>query len=129
MGQTSVLAAVIEHGGSYLVCQRPAHKRHGGLWEFPGGKIGAHETHGGALTREIREELGVDIEVGELIYETVHHYPDRSVALYFYRCRLLGAPRALLGQEMRWIPRSELASLSLPPADAELIDLLTHSGG
>jgi 8-oxo-dGTP diphosphatase len=59
---------------------------------------------------------------------TVHAYPDVTVALYFYRCRLLGTPRPLLGQQMRWVPRGELASLGLPPADRELIDLLTASG-
>jgi hypothetical protein len=66
--------------------------------------------------------------VQELVFETAHDYPDRTIALYFYKCTLLGDARPMLGQEMRWVPRSELASLDFPPADAALITLLTGSG-
>src|SRR5688572_20259884 len=97
------------------------------MWEFPGGKIDQEESHAAALKREIREELDADIDVGELAFHTVHAYPDRTVALYFYRGTLIGAPQPLLGQEMRWVPRAELQSLGLPPADTELIELLTKS--
>ena len=97
------------------------------MWEFPGGKIDADESHPSALKREIREELDVDIEVGELTFHTIHAYPEVTVALYFYRCTLLGTPRPLLGQEMRWVPRQELAALGFPAADRELIDLLTSA--
>ena len=73
------------------------------------------------------EELDTDVAVGELLFTVEHAYPDRIVALYFYRCRLLGAPRPLLGQQVRWVRRGELASLGFPPADEELITLLTSS--
>ena len=73
----------------------------------------------------MREELDTDVDVGELVFEIEHAYPERTVALYFYRCRLRGTPRPLLGQEMRWVPRSGLATLGFPPADEELIRLLT----
>ena len=122
-----VVAAVVEEQGRFLVTRRPAGVHLAGMWEFPGGKIDENEGHAAALEREIREELGVDVEVRDLTYETVHPYPDRTVALYFSRCRLLGTPRPLLGLEMRWVAREELASIGFPPADKELIDRLIIS--
>jgi 8-oxo-dGTP diphosphatase len=122
-----VVAAVIEEAGSFLLTRRPADKHLAGLWEFPGGKTNKDEPHAEALRREIREELDADVSVMDLILHTTHEYPDRAVALYFYTCRLIGAPRALLGQQMRWVPREELPLLPFPPADTELISLLTSS--
>jgi hypothetical protein len=65
------------------------------------------------------------VDVQELLFEITHEYPDRTIALFFYRCSLKGQPRPLLGQEMRWVQRRELRSLGFPPADAELITLLS----
>lgn len=98
------------------------------MWEFPGGKVDAGEPHRDALRREIREELDADIDVHELLLTTTHHYPGRSVSLHFFRCTLTSAVEAMLGQEMRWIRRTDLDTLVFPPADRELIDLLRHSG-
>jgi mutator protein MutT len=122
-----VVAAVIEDGGAFLVTRRQKGVHLAGLWEFPGGKVDDGETHHAALVREIREELDVEIDVRELVFHVTHAYDDRTVALYFYRCRLIGEPRPLLGQEMRWVPRADLATLGFPPADEELITLLTRS--
>ena len=119
-----VVAAVIENDHGFLVTRRQPGVHLEGMWEFPGGKINPDENHDAALRREIREELDVEVDVGELTYHTTHAYPDRTVALYFYRCTLLGNPRPLLGQEMRWVPRAELPSLAFPPADKELIERL-----
>jgi mutator protein MutT len=123
----TVVAAVIERDERFLVTRRPTGVHLAGLWEFPGGKIDPDESHHAALKRELREELDADIEVGELTFATTHAYPDRTVALYFYRCTLLGSPRPLLGQEMRWVARPELPLLGFPLADAQLIDRLTKS--
>lgn len=123
----SVVAAVIEQDGRFLVTRRLPGVHLAGMWEFPGGKIDPDEAHDSALRRELREELDVDIRVEALLHQTTHAYPERTVALFFYRCALLGAPRPLLGQEMRWVPRQELPSLGFPPADAELIDRLVTS--
>jgi mutator protein MutT len=124
-----VVAAVIEDNQHFFLTRRQPGAHLAGMWEFPGGKIDANESHASALKRELREELGVDLEVNDLMYETTHAYPDRTVALYFYRCSFIGSPQPLLGQEMRWVPRGELRSLGLPPADVELIELLTAETG
>ena len=123
----AVVAAVIEDSHRFLVTRRQPGVHLAGMWEFPGGKIDPDETHEAALRRELLEELGVEAIVGERVYRTQHAYPDRTIKLYFYRCRLNGAPRPLMGQEMRWVPRAELRSLGFPPADTELIELLTKS--
>ena len=125
---TSVVAAVIEDSHRFLVTRRQPGVHLAGMWEFPGGKIEPDETHAAALRRELREELDVEVEVGECVYQTRHAYPERTVELYFYRCSLKGMPRPLLGQDLRWVPRAELRTLGFPPADTELIELLTNSG-
>jgi 8-oxo-dGTP diphosphatase len=120
----AVVAAVIEHDGAFLVTRRQSGVHLAGMWEFPGGKIDPAETHEQALRREMREELGADVEVNELLYYTVHGYDDRTVSLYFYHCTLKGEPTPQLGQQMRWVPRAELATLGFPPADEQLIKRL-----
>ena len=123
----TVVAAVLERDGHFLVTRRQDGVHLAGLWEFPGGKIDPGETHVAALEREILEELDTTVDVRDLIFETSHDYGDVAVRLYFYACILTGAPRPLLGQEMRWVPRHELPQLGFPEADAELIRLLTSS--
>ena len=119
-----VVAAVIEESGAFLVTRRPDGVHLAGLWEFPGGKIGPAESHAAALRREMQEELEADIDVHDLVFQTTHAYPERTVSLYFYNCALRQRPRPLLGQEMRWVKRSELTTLGFPPADEELIRML-----
>jgi len=121
-----VVAALVQENGAFLVTRRQEGVHLAGLWEFPGGKIHEGESHHQALTREIREELDVDIDVGDLVFHVTHEYEDRTIALFFYACTLLGSPRPLLGQEMRWVERSEFGSLGFPPADQELIRRLTE---
>ncbi len=128
-----VVAAVVEEDDAFLVTRRPDGVHLAGLWEFPGGKIDPAESHADALRREMREELDTDVDVHDLVFETTHAYPERAVALFFYNCVLQRRPRPLLGQEMRWVRRSELATLGFPPADEELIKMLlarrSFSGG
>lgn len=121
-----VVAAVVEERGCFLLTRRPQGSHLEGLWEFPGGKVQDGETHAAALAREMVEELDTDVTVEGQIFETVHDYPDRRIALHFYQCSLLGAPRPVLGQEMAWVSRELLRTLPFPEADAALIDLLTR---
>jgi 8-oxo-dGTP diphosphatase len=120
-----VVAAIIEVAGRFLLTRRPTGVHLEGLWEFPGGKVDGDETHADALIREIREELDAGAVPGELVLRTSHDYRDRAVELFFYRCDIEGAPSPQLGQEMRWVARVDLASMGFPPADQELIALLT----
>ena len=121
----AVVAAVIEHANRFLVTRRQDGVHLAGHWEFPGGKVAAGETHAAALRREIIEELDADVVVHDLVLETTHTYPERTVTLFFYRCDLLGTPKPMLGQEMEWIPRAQLSSRTFAPADDELIRMLT----
>ena len=121
-----VTAAVIERDGAYLVTRRQAGVHLEGCWEFPGGKCEPGESHAACLARELVEELGVGADVGDEILSVTHAYSDRVVELHFMRCRLTGTPVPQLGQEMQWIGRHELRTLPLPPADAELVELLTR---
>jgi 8-oxo-dGTP diphosphatase len=76
------------------------------------------------MRRELREELGVDADVGDEVFQVSHDYEDRRVELHFMRCVVRGTPQPLLGQEMQWAIRDELGRIEFPPADAELIRLL-----
>jgi 8-oxo-dGTP diphosphatase len=122
-----VVAAVVERDDCFLVTRRQAGVHLAGLWEFPGGKVAAGESHEQALRREMLEELGTDVEVRAAVSSAAHAYDDRHVTLHFYRCELAGTPRPQLGQEMRWVPRAELRALGFPAADEELIAVLTSS--
>lgn len=121
-----VTAAVIEENGKFLVTRRPDGVHLEGLWEFPGGKCEEGESHTASLGREIAEELGARIKVGAKVFSVVHTYDDRIVELHFFACQLEDRPSAVLGQEMRWVAKEELRRLPFPPADEELIGILTR---
>ncbi len=120
-----VVAAVIEEHGRFLVTRRLAGSHLAGYWEFPGGKCRDGESRTAGLEREIREELDVGAIVGDEILTTMYRYPEKTVQLTFFRAVLTSAPRSALGQEVRWVPRAELATLEFPPADRELLGLLS----
>src|SRR5438034_10734890 len=108
MGKTVVTAAVIERDGRFLVTRRQRGAHLEGFWEFPGGKCETDEDQRSCLSRELQEELAVAVRVGNEIFTTTHAYDDRSVELHFLRCELLGTPVPQIGQEMRWVARSDL---------------------
>ena len=121
-----VLAAVIRDGDRYLVCRRPAGKRHGGRWEFPGGKIQAGESRSQAAARELREELDLRlVSLGETVCS--HRDPESPFLVHFMEATVEGSPTALEHEELRWVTAEELESLSLAPTDRECADRLTGS--
>ncbi len=120
-----VSAALIFREGKLLITQRHAKSHLGGLWEFPGGKREAAETFEQCLVREIREELGIEISVGSLFEEISHDYPEKSVHLKFFICKIIsGEPQPLDCADVKWIVKSELANFEFPAADAQLLKKL-----
>jgi 8-oxo-dGTP diphosphatase len=120
-----VSAALIFRDGKLLITQRHAKSHLGGLWEFPGGKRESGETFEACLAREIREELGVEISVGELFEEITHDYPEKSVHLKFFVCTLLsGEPQPLDCAAVKWVEKSQLVDFEFPAADARLLEKL-----
>jgi 8-oxo-dGTP diphosphatase len=124
-----VTAAIIQRDERYLVTRRQPGVHLAGVWEFPGGKCDAGESLTACMVRELSEELGIRATVDSEVFTITHEYPDRRVELHFFDCRTTDDPSPLLGQEMRWVAREELADLEFPPADAELIRLLTARAG
>jgi mutator protein MutT len=126
MALTSVLAAVIEQDGSYLVCQRAQHKRHGGLWEFPGGKVEAGETHFDAARRELAEELDVRVlSVGAAIFSVAD--PGSEFLIEFVPTTIQGSPTCLEHMDLRWLSLLDLPSVELAPSDRRFVDFLRSS--
>jgi 8-oxo-dGTP diphosphatase len=122
---TEVVAALIWDGNRFLVCQRPAHKARGLLWEFVGGKVEWGETREQALVRECQEELDIAVSVGELFFEVTHKYPDLTVHLTLFHARIVqGTPRLLEHNAMRWITREEISQLDFCPADQPILERL-----
>jgi len=122
-----VSAALIFRDGKLLVTQRYAKAHLGGLWEFPGGKCETGETSEQCLVREIREELGVEISVGALFESVTHAYPEKTVHLKFYVCRLQdGEPQPLGCEAVKWAKQSELDDYEFPAADAQLLEKLKN---
>ena len=122
---TEVSAALIFRDGKLLITRRRPEAHLGGLWEFPGGKRELDETFEQCLVREIREELGVEISVGKLFESVTHAYPEKTVHLKFFVCRLLGGePQPLGCKAVKWAGKSELADYEFPAADAKLLEKL-----
>jgi mutator protein MutT len=120
-----VSAALIFREGRILITQRHMDAHLGGLWEFPGGKREPDETFEQCLVREIREELGVEISVGELFESVTHAYPEKTVHLKFFVCRLeRGEPQTLGCAAFKWISAAELDKYEFPAADAKLLGKL-----
>lgn len=115
--------------GRYLITQRRRGSHLAGLWEFPGGKLEAGETPAIGLRRELEEELTATFEVGDLVETVRWEYPDRTVVLHFFACRVqAGEIVPAEEQAMEWVEPARLAEYDFPPADRELIARLSVSG-
>ena len=119
---TEVVAALIWQGDKFMICQRPAHKTRGLLWEFVGGKVEPGETKEQALIRECREELAVTLSVGDVFMDVTHEYPDLTVHLTLFNATIAeGEPQKLEHSDIKWITPSETANYEFCPADEEIL--------
>ena len=119
-----VVAAVVERDGRYLITRRLEGTHLAGLWEFPGGKILPGEKPEDALRRELKEELGVEAAVGELVETVNWTYPEKSVRILFFRCAVQGEPCPQERQEMLWVEAARLPAYRFPAADLRLVERL-----
>ena len=119
---TEVVAALIWNGDKFLICQRPAHKARGLLWEFVGGKVEPGETKEQALIRECQEELAIALGVNDVFMEVDHQYPDLHVHLTLFNASILeGTPQMLEPNDIRWITTQEIPQYEFCPADEEIL--------
>lgn len=126
---TEVVAALIWEGDRFLIGQRPEHKARGLLWEFVGGKTEPGESKEQALIRECREELDVEIQVGDIFLEVTHEYTDLTVHLTLFHASIVrGIPQKLEHQDLRWITTQEIENYAFCPADQVILDKLRREG-
>lgn len=119
---TEVVAALIWDKDKFMICQRPAHKARGLLWEFVGGKLEPGETKEQALIRECREELAVTLSVGDIFMDVVHEYPDLTVHLTLFNAVIAeGVLQKLEHNDIRWITPAEIPNYDFCPADVEIL--------
>ncbi len=125
---TEVVAALIRQDEKFMICQRPAHKARGLLWEFAGGKVEPGETREEALRRECREELDIGIAVGEPYMDVVYTYPDMELHLTLFNAAITeGTPKLLEHRDLRWITSREIPEYSFCPANQVILDKLMES--
>ena len=125
-----VAAGLVFHNGKLLITQRPTNGHLPNLWEFPGGKREPGETFEECLHRELKEELEIAVEIRNVVESIVHEYPEKTVRLKFFDCRLAsGEPRAIECQDFNWVTRVELGDFEFPAADKKLIESLRSDTG
>ena len=125
----AVTAGVIWRGEEFLIAQRPPEGMLGGLWEFPGGKQQGNESLGECLKREIREELGLEIEVGSLLVAVKHAYTHFRITLHAFNCRYLGGePRPIAVADYDWVTLDEVERYAFPVSDQKIIAALAKTG-
>ncbi|MDB6108694.1 MAG: nudG [Pedosphaera sp.] len=123
-----VSAGLVFRNGLLLLTQRRPQDHLGGLWEFPGGKRHLNESFEDCLKRELREELGIEVEVKELIESITHEYPEKAVHLQFFKCVWQRhEPRALGCQDFVWVGKGQLDAYAFPAADKRLLEKLVSS--
>jgi 8-oxo-dGTP diphosphatase len=119
---TDVVAALIWDNDQFMICQQPAHKARGLLWEFVGGKTDPGETMEEALIRECREELGITVSVGDVYMQVIHNYPDILIRLTLFHCTIAeGTPKLLEHNDLKWILPSQIPEFDFCPADEDIL--------
>jgi 8-oxo-dGTP diphosphatase len=122
-----VAAAIIQKDHKILIARRAPYKHLAGFWEFPGGKIEEHETPELCLERELREELGIDVEVGDFFMDNPHNYGEKVVLLKAFFCKIInGTPMLNDHDAIRWITIDEFTDYQFAPADIPIIEALSN---
>ena len=122
-----VAAAILDSSGRVLIAERPAGKHMAGRWEFPGGKVAPGESEEAALSRELAEELGIEVIGARPMMRLRHRYPDRTVELSMWVVeRYRGEPQALDGQRLKWVPRAQLGQEDILEADRPFVAALVQ---
>lgn len=117
-----VVAALIWNDDKFMICQRPASKARGLLWEFVGGKVEPGETKEQALIRECREELAITLSVGDEFMDVLHNYPDLTVHLTLFHATIAnGTPQLLEHNDLKWITAQEIQQYEFCPADEAIL--------
>ncbi len=120
-----VVAALIWKEDRFMICQRPAHKARGLLWEFVGGKVEQGETDEKALIRECKEELDIEIGTKDIFMSLVHKYPDMEINLILFNAYIKrGEPKLLEHKDIKWITTDEIPEYDFCPADEEILKKL-----
>lgn len=126
---TEVVAALIWDRNKFMICQRPAYKARGLLWEFVGGKVEPGETNEQALIRECQEELDIAISVGSVFMDVTHEYPDITVHLTLFNVTITaGTPKKLEHNDIKWITADEIHNYEFCPADKEVLEKISRRG-
>lgn len=130
MQKAHVVAALLWDGDKFMICQRPAHKARGLLWEFVGGKVEPGEAPEAALVRECREELAVEVRVGDVFMEVLHTYPDIEILLTLYHAAIAaGQPQKIEHNDIQWITPAQIPDFEFCPADVEILERITEEYG
>ena len=125
MEPIQVTAAIIERDGAVLVARRPPGGRHPGSWEFPGGKVEPGESTRECLAREMKEEMGIAVVVGEELARVRHAYPDLAIELLAFRCVIAEGEPSDIGCDIHaWVEPGSLVEYDLLPPDRELVKML-----
>ncbi len=122
------IAVIINKKNQILITKRGVEQHQGNKWEFPGGKIEAVETPQQALSRELKEELGIELESATFLTNITHQYSSKNITLEVYEVRKWqGEPKGLEGQPMRWVEKTALEDYQFPAANADLLSILLTS--
>ena len=123
-----VVAALIWQGDKFMICQRPAHKIRGLLWEFVGGKTEPGESMETTLIRECQEELGIKVDVGDIFTQVIHEYPDILIRLTLFHCTIReGEPKLLEHNDLLWITPAQIPDYPFCPADKDILALIRQT--
>ncbi|MGQ8364788.1 8-oxo-dGTP diphosphatase MutT [Glaciecola sp. 1036] len=126
--QVRVAVGVVKKGDEYFICRRNAQQHQGDKWEFPGGKIESHESPEQALSRELNEEIGIQVNQCEPLTQIIHDYGDKQVCLFvFVVSSFSGQAHGKEGQLSAWVPSSELENYEFPDANQAILEKLLNS--